>query len=252
MTLNFIISPDDIESSERLKEKERINPLTSDEMFRGAIYTMLSTREKYTRQMVMYESLLQQGLDVPCAILEKPEAASKLVSGLRKDEYLLKLAEWWLRSDISDIILRDIYNNRVNEFNIRNKIVIESPGLSYKGASLFLNRCGYVNVVALDVWTLRALVAADYAIESYCYKPKNGKKNFKHTYLGNGIYFDRGINDLKPYVLYEGNFRDLTSKYNSRFNYNFTPLDFRNILWVKRSTWGEKFGNDLNQLTIQF
>ncbi|MGV8141184.1 MAG: hypothetical protein ACP5NW_01945 [Candidatus Woesearchaeota archaeon] len=254
MTLNMIITEDDIRSSEKLKSKEYITPLNSDNLFRGAVYTMLATKERYTRQVAMYNKLLLRGLDNPDAILQKHLDVATIVKGLGKTDYLMNLSRWWLKSYIAADIIADINNGRKDEFNIRNRIAKDkdASGLSYKGASLFLNMCGYVNVVALDIWTLRALVAEDYMIKSYKYIPQNGKKNSKHNYLGKGKYIDRGITGDKEYTLYEEFFRDLTSRYNAKFNHTFTPFDFRQILWVKRSAWGKEFGNDVNQLEIKF
>ena len=254
MTLNLIITEDDIKSSIKLKEKECIK-LTSDEMFRGIIYTMLSIKEKYIRQIIMYNQLLRQGLDTPLAILEKPEVASKIASGgLNKDKHIINLAEWWLKSNIAEDIIADVNTGRSEEFNIRNRIAKDkdASGLMYKGASLFLNMCGYKNVVAIDTWTLRALVAEDYKIKPYYYKPENGKKHPNHNYIGKGMFMDRGITACREYTLYEQFFWDLTEKFNSKYNYNFTPFDFRQILWVKRSTWGKEFGNEPNQLELLF
>jgi len=272
MALNLIITADDIERSKKLQNQERIDTSTSDNMFLGLVYVMLSAKEKYTRQMIMYERLIKGGMTTPESIIANRNNLSTIVKGLDKDKYLHRLAEWWPESDLFEVITNDLNNGRTEEFNIRNYIATHANGLSYKCASLFMNMCGYKNVVALDSWALKALVAEDYEIKSYCYKPENKpdnqeedsdeKNNFNkknkptekhaHNHLGKDIYMDRGITNKKEYLLYEKFFSDMVSKYNILYNLNFTPFDFKQILWTKRSTWGEKFGNDPNQLTLNF
>ncbi len=258
MTLNLIITDADLRNLKRFENQERICPLTSDNIFRGMVYTMLATQETYKQQMKMYNRLLTLQLDTPAAILEWSGDVSNIVRGLKKYDYLLELAEWWPKSGVYEAIVEDVNNNRTQEFDIRNRLAKEASGISYKGASLVMNMCDYTESVVLDVWALRALVADNYPIRSYKYEPKegkkkkNGKKNFKHTYLGRGIYFDRGVTAKKEYTTYEGFFRELTAKHNERSNYNFTPFDFRRLLWLKRTAWCNEFGNDIDQLILPF
>jgi len=253
MTLNLIIMQDDIISAEMLIENERINLFNSDSLFRGAVYTMLSAQEKYTNQIVMYAKLLKQGLDNPDAILHNRKAVAEIIRREKKYLSLINLSKWWQDTYIANDILDDIKNGRKQEFEIRNRIAEhkKATGLNYKGASLFLNLCLYLNVVAIDSWTLRALVAEDYPIKAYK-APEESVKNFKHVYIGKGLYRDRGVTVRKEYELYEQFFRELTGNYNSLHNFNFTPFEFRQILWVKRSTWGKEFGNDSKRYEIEF
>jgi len=253
MTLNLIITPDDVERAKKLQVQERIDTSTSDNMFLGLVYVMLSAKEKYIKQMVMYERLIKSSMTTPESIVANKDNISTVVKGLSKDKYLHELAVWWPESEIFETITYDLNNGRPEEYNIRDYIATHASGLSYKCASLFMNMCGYKNVVTLDSWALKALVAEDYDIKSYCYNPENKKKSsHTHNHLGKGIYMDRGITSKREYLLYEKYFSGMVDKYNKLFNQKFTPFDFKQILWAKRSSWGEKFGNDLNELTLTF
>jgi endonuclease III len=111
MTLNLIITADDIECSRKLQNQERIDMSTSDNMFLGLVYVMLSAKEKYTTQMIMYERLIKSGMTTPESILANKDNLSTIVKGLRKDEYLYKLAEWWSKSGTFETIMNDLNNN---------------------------------------------------------------------------------------------------------------------------------------------
>jgi len=242
----------DFERAKALQDRERIDPINSDTLFRSAMYALLSARETYVKQKKIYDYLLSEGLKTPRDILERPDELSVIermvMFGRKKRKYLYGLAEYWYTSDISETILKDIGDGRTKEFDIRNRIAKEAPGLGYKCASLLLNNCGYENVMIIDILKLKILYNFGYPIKPYEHKPKNAEVASKlkhHGKLGEGVYMDRGISSRKEYELYESFLRDLASKHD------VTPYWFNQLTWAKESTLKKKNAID-QQLRMQF
>jgi thermostable 8-oxoguanine DNA glycosylase len=249
--LELSISDSDLLRARTLFSKELITPVTDETLFQGVLYSLLSVREKYSNQIKVYNSLIRDNLATPKNILERSNELYNYSLGLDKSKYIVGLAKWWIKSNISKELIEDMSNGKSREFELRDMIANEADGISYKCSSLFMNMCGYENVVTLDVWAMRALVSAGYDVKSYKYVPRSSSKNLNrrlpqkiHTYLGRGIYLDRGLTSKKEYYIYESNFRDLAGKFG------LTPINFKQVLWVKRSTWTDV--HDELQLKLEF
>ncbi|MEM5794616.1 MAG: hypothetical protein QXS48_05060 [Candidatus Aenigmatarchaeota archaeon] len=177
--LELYLSKEDFKVGRRLMEEEKIYPITYENMFVAGIYCILSAAEKHSKHVLVYNKLVKT-LDIPEKILSNKEKLRKIVSVARfpnlKTERIYNFASWWVKNSLPKRILKDINSGREKEFELRNELAEECPGISYKGASLFMVKCGYENVVPIDLWMLRFLRSLGYEVEIPDYKKKSGPK----------------------------------------------------------------------------
>lgn len=215
----WILTAKDFENARILYEKEKIFPINKENMFRAGIYCILSAAEKYQKHKSIYNELIENKIDTPENIKKNREKLISIVRKARfpnqKSERIYKFALWWLESDLPGKIIEDVNNNRENEFELRNRFAEEAPGIWYKGASLFMIKCGYENVVPVDLWMLRFLKHNGYDVELPDYRKKSGPKP-------------------KEYLEYENILREMAQ------SYDVSPAIFQFALWSKFSTWNNK------------
>lgn len=75
----------------------------------------------------------------------------------QKTDRMWRLSQWWQSSTLPDELISDVRNERQREFELRNEISKYAPGIALKGASLFINKLGYENVISIDLWMMRFL-----------------------------------------------------------------------------------------------
>lgn len=156
----------DIKKAEDWYQQELINPVNSENMFKAAVYSILSIAQNYTRQKSIYDSLLENNLDTPEKINDNTEGFERIISKARypnsKIRTIYKLAiDWnWTPNVIiaKEQIFWDIKNGRKgDEFELRNTLAKRIYGVGLKCASLLMMKCGYQNVVPIDRWMIRFL-----------------------------------------------------------------------------------------------
>lgn len=209
----------DIVKGKKIHKKEQVFPINEETMFHAGLYCILSASETYTKQMRTYNDLIRYGLDVPRKIVNDKEGLEYVLRIARfpnqKSARVYDFAAWWLESNLPDKIIKDVGKNRRDEFKIRNELAEDCPGLSYKGASLYLGKFGYEQVVPLDIWMLRFLNEMGYDIPLPDYRTVSGLQKGE-------------------YIKGERVFRRLAKKQG------LTPMVYQCALWGKHSTWEEK------------
>jgi len=213
------LTPYDIRRGKNIHKNEQVSPVNKETMFHAGLYCILSASEIYTKQMRAYNDLFRYGLDKPEIIVNDKSGLEYVLRIARfpnqKSSRVYNFAVWWLESNLPDKLIEDIAHDRKDEIEIRNELAKDCPGLSYKGASLYLGKFGYQQVVPLDIWMLRFLHDLGYDIPVPDYKTVSG--------LQKGEY-------LKG----EKIFRKLAKKQN------LTPMVYQCALWGKHSAWEEK------------
>jgi thermostable 8-oxoguanine DNA glycosylase len=206
----------DFRNAQILYEKEQIKPLTEANLFRASLYCILSAAENYTKLMRVYTTLLDNKIDTPENIASNRQTLDEIVGKSRKDKqkkhYIYDLACWWPGSNLPKDIVEDAHNSRQKEFELRNGLAKDAPGLGYKCASLLIRMCGYENIVPVDIHVQRFLKEKGCAVRVTDYKTQPGLTK-------------------KEYLEYEQMFTEIAK---SR---NITPAKFQYVLWVKRSSW---------------
>lgn len=213
----FTLSQKDYENAKLLLEQERIRPLNKEEMFKAGIYCILAQAERYDKQIKIYQRLLQTGIESPEKVFQNE---GKLHSILKqshfpnmKEERIKKFAGWWADDVLPNLILKDALNGHNNGIELRNTLAESAPSLSYKSASLFMIKCGYTDVIPIDLWVIRYLIEQGHELK----KPD-------YTTVG-------GITDKKTYLELEEILRKKASE-------NRVSLAmFQGALWGKYSTW---------------
>lgn len=214
--------------------KEKIASLMPENIFKAFIYVILSSTERYDKQLMVYEEMLRNNLDGPISIHANSLLLENIVGKARfpnnKIKHIKKLAEWGLDNNykLSNKIIEDIKNKRKNGFEIRDEIADEVPGVGRKCASLLMSKCGYENIVPVDIWMIRFLSDAGYEVEIPNYKTNRGPSKEK-------------------YHEYEKIISEIAEKY-----YNVSPIIFQCTLWGRHSTYRNKIPENPNQLRIGF
>jgi thermostable 8-oxoguanine DNA glycosylase len=180
MKNELILTKEDFKNTKILFEQEKISPINEETMFRAGLYCILSAAEQYKRQIQFYNTLLKENLDTPKNIRDSRQTLAEVLRNTRfpntKTKRVYDFALWWPKSNLPRKLVEDIDNGRQYEFPLRNRLAEEAPGIWYKGASLFMIKCGYENVVPLDIWVIRVLKNLGYNIEVPDYKKRSGPK----------------------------------------------------------------------------
>ncbi len=164
------LSSKDFENAWKLYEAEKINPLTRENMFKGIVYSILSSRENYQKQMMVFNRLMDHGLDNPESILGNEKKLRGIVrkSGFhnQKIDAIYRLSQAWPKSNLPEDILEDSENGRKKGFELRERIDKEVYGMGYKCASLFLRMCDYLDLAIIDRHVLEGIeeLASDFEL----------------------------------------------------------------------------------------
>ncbi|MBM3205229.1 hypothetical protein FJZ41_00010 [Candidatus Shapirobacteria bacterium] len=166
----WFLTEDEIKKAKNFYEKEKINPLTKENLYLAGIDAILSIGENSKKQKKILKKLQDAGLDEPKKIIGQADKLEKL---LKESDYkprfynkipkfILGFSSWFLRSNLPNEIIRDTKKEKGIEF--RDKLadrhsLDKVPGMGPKVASLFLVLCGYENVAVLDLHMWRFLNA---------------------------------------------------------------------------------------------
>jgi thermostable 8-oxoguanine DNA glycosylase len=222
-----LLHPTELRYARELADRERINPLTEGELFKSCIYTILSIRENYAKQMKMFDELKRNGLDTPHSILENQELMTRITKkSMRKPELVYNFSKWWVDSDWKSRFLEDMLHGGKNWYDLRGELAENSHGMSYKSASLVVEMCGCDDVVVADVWTLRYLIHHGLIPERF------DKQKVK-----------RGITKKEYLTIIEPPFMKKAEEFSTK------PAILRRCIWVKNSTWSRTKGG-IDQLVL--
>jgi thermostable 8-oxoguanine DNA glycosylase len=217
--MELSLSLEDFKNARQLYEEERIQPLSSENMFKAGLYCILSAADSYRKLKILHAELLQKGLDTSESILSRKQS---LRSVLRKSRFqntkvsrVLGFAAWWPDAQLPYEIIEDVTQGKNNEFELRNRLAEEAPGMGYKCASLFMGMCGYENVVPIDLWALRFLAAHGYEVKIPDFETIGGAKR-------------------REFLEYERVFSEIIRKYE------VSPAVAHRALWTKYSTWKKR------------
>jgi thermostable 8-oxoguanine DNA glycosylase len=153
----------DIEEAEKTYKKERIKPLNKEEMFKGALFCILSIGETSKKQKKLFAILQQEKLNTPERIINQQEKLKEIFGGNYKAKhpqrifkFIIEFSSWWEKSNLIQEVIDDIKfhgGQRGIEFRDRlagRKSADKASGMGPKVASYFMALCGYKNVVILD------------------------------------------------------------------------------------------------------
>lgn len=245
------LSREDFRQAEIMYQQEAVQPLSSANLFRAAMYCLLSARENYIKQLSIYQTLLHHGYDNPERVVGADGGLSRILGKtmypVQKENRLRKLAQWWQETDFVREVLQDLSRGREKEFSLRNHLAERRLGLSYKCASLFMRMCGYENVVPVDVWVLKylqsqgqdigALIKRVEAEEATSVQEEGGFT------LSNPVYVRKAKKKKLPD---NKRIRGLSKGEYFRFEplmqekareLGVTPAMFQLALWCKKSSW---------------
>lgn len=163
---NIELTEKDFRIGAKVVENELLEEVSEKTLSEAIIYCILSTTEIYWKQIEVYNELKKNQLLQPNKILNKPERIKDIVSRARfpnqKIDRILRFARWVQDTDILSRIVLDSNSGKEKEFLLRKQLSEECPGISFKAASLVLNKCGYENIVPVDIWIIRFLRSIGY------------------------------------------------------------------------------------------
>jgi thermostable 8-oxoguanine DNA glycosylase len=215
------ITQNDLENERILYERERIFPLTDERMFSVGCRCIMSAQENWIKLDVLYQQLLDSGLSTPQAIITNADETAEITRQHRFGSVISKrvydFAQWWGTTDLPSRIRYDVDNGRKKEFELRDEIELNAPGMGWKISSYWLDLMGYQNVVAIDSSIYDFLIS-----RGYRYNHKKIRKPNVETV---------GAPPEKEYKFYEGKIHRLALRYR------VTPAQFQRIVWIKSSGW---------------
>jgi len=219
--LQWTLTERDIKNASFILQNEAISPLTIPEMFKAALWSILSATERFDKQFQIYSSFLNRKLDTPQKIQENWDQVCVLISRTRfpnqRKRRLKAFVEWWENTDVPTHILHDATNGKKREIELRNLLAELAPGIGLKCASLFMIKCQYENVIPIDIWIIRFLKDLGYNIEIPDYKRVSGIKS-------------------KDYLEYERIIQEIAK------SHNLSPALFQAAIWGKNSMWSKHPG----------
>ena len=173
----------DFENIEDFLEREHIQ-LTEHDMYNAGNYCILSAVQNNSTHQRMYKEMILSNFDNPDNVIEGFENSFEDIYKIlkianfpnQKMERIYKFAHWWKKSNLHKEILYDAKNGREEEFKLRNQLAKEAPGLGLKCASLYMIKCGYENIVPVDIVFIKYLKRLGYDVEIPNYKTKSGPK----------------------------------------------------------------------------
>ena len=230
----------DFELAKDLIEQEKVSPLTQNNMFFAAVYSLLSAMENFNRQMLLCNWLYKNNFNDPLNVIKDSENLIKLESysslGKNKRERIIKLSHFWIDNNLTTRIKDDLHGSKQDVFEIRKELDKAKVGLGYKCASLFLRMCGYDNIAPIDMWTLEFLKHNNVEIKK-CYTIGSA------TEIGGETISSRGITP-KDYVSYEVPLLDFAKKYS------VSIALMQATIYLTNSTW--KNATEHTQQTLGF
>jgi len=223
--LDWEINSRDLENGLKVYLEEKVNHLDEHSLFSSFIYSILSAAENYKKLKKLEAQLKEIGITPPKNVGEIEIVAGKLESVVKKSRFpnrkirrIRKFLRWWCNSNLPFEILKDSKTKRERGEELRELLVKECPGIGYKTASLLLVKLGYLNLVPIDVWSMRFLKANGHSVKLPDYKKVSGPKG-------------------KEYLRLEEILRENASKYS------VPPAIFQFALWSKYSSWRETKGS---------
>lgn len=161
MGLAVKLSKSDIARAEKIMANEMLNELDYESIFGAIVYTILSQRELFATQVKKYYQLKDEGLMSPHMFLCNPTRVYDIVKGMSLHEQkmvrLILCAEQYSKSGIHTKLMHCANKTRQQQIDIRREFVRTHHGISYKTASLIMNKCGATKLATLDVWVTRAM-----------------------------------------------------------------------------------------------
>lgn len=165
----FIVSQKDYANAKLLLEQERISPLNLEEMFKAGIYCILAQAERYDKQIKIYRRILREGIKSPETVFLNKKELHRILKESHypnmKEKRIGGFAAWWSDAHLPSRILKDALNGHNEGVELRNSFAEEAPAMSYKSASLFMIKCGYEDVIPIDIWVMRFLKEQGHSVK---------------------------------------------------------------------------------------
>lgn len=232
---DLILHNEDFQLAKKVLQEEKEILSGEEGLFRGLVYCLLSSRQRYTEQFKTYNSLLNQNMSTPQEIrngnekLDSIIKEGKLIYPNQKSSYIKELAQNWenLNPTISENIKDNIGTSRNQEVNLRKYICQEINGLGEKTSSLFLRMCGAEYLIPLDSWMVEMLYFHGYP----CKMPRTKVNRQRwRTNIFSPKQTKQGL-DGKKYLKAEEFALNLANKYN------VPGYLLQLTFWTKHSTY---------------
>jgi thermostable 8-oxoguanine DNA glycosylase len=228
----ILFTEEDFAEAKKLKEKELVKPFNKTNVFRAGVYAILTARETY-KNLIKYCHYIvhkdQIGFPEKLAEindLQKYESLRMIPSN--HVQRVLKFAKWWVEYEPFKLIKEQKKGNLEDQVYLRNILASNkkigdqesaagAPGMRHKISSLFLNMCGYEQIVSVDVWLMRWL-------------------NDNHLAEIDADKITRRGLDGSKYLKLEEKIQEKAKEWE------ITPANLHNLIWCKNSNWNQNNG----------
>jgi len=149
------LTPKDIERGRHILKNE-VTGTDYNTVFQSIVYTILAQREQFQHQVDCFNKMMANELIAsPRRCLSRPSEVWEMLRHMSLNKtkfcYILCAAQNYSRK-MHNTMVSGINLPREDQIEIRKKIVNTVDGLSFKGASLVMVKCGYPNIVPIDTW----------------------------------------------------------------------------------------------------
>jgi len=223
-------SPEDFARTRKLFLAETVDVTSSQAIFRGLVYSMLTRSTSYSGQSRILTLFHSQGLDSPDTIAGREDLSQIIKIGASYPNRLASslgdfAGEWWPSESerFIDGLRADSESGRNGMGSLRKDLCTTCPGFGHKCSSLFLRMCGYLSAVPLDRHGIRFL-------RDVACKPVHIKYDKRRVRYDNKNKYTRGIRG-KDYELYERRFSDFADEFK------ITPAVLQMLVYVHRTKW---------------
>jgi len=208
-------------------ERELIDPLEFYNLFRHAIFIILTFGDNYRKSITINNELINNGFTRPDLYRRSNQKLRRILEKQGWNETrvprIYNFVDWFKRSDLPKKIIEDGKKGNNHQFELRDQIAREAMGLELKGSSLLVNQTGGADVVCIDIWAQRYVQALGEPIKCTDYKTIGGPRG-------------------SDYYAQERFITDLASKAGVR------PAIYKAAIWEKRAYW-KRVHNEAKQIS---
>jgi thermostable 8-oxoguanine DNA glycosylase len=185
---NIDFSANDIEKARDRLKAELVTDPNPNSMFNVAILSILEGAERRRKAELTAQNLIESGFDNPQRIVECRDQMPEALYHTRwynvRADRIVGFSEWWIAGNSSARIMREIIHDmddgRKREFELRDAIAKEAPGMERKTASVFMIRLGYENLVPVDTHECKLLRRIGFNVKVPDYKTQSLPRGRKY------------------------------------------------------------------------
>lgn len=172
------VTKEDMRMLANLQRKEIVTDINRTTVFEASIYAILSASDSNAKANNIFDALRGNGLLNVSSFVSGNDLTQETVARSRyhnlKYQRLVAFSRFFTESELVRELIADANHNREMEFELRNGLAEQAPGMSLKTASFLMVKLGYTHVVPVDKHMVEFLEDMGYYVHVPDYKKKTG------------------------------------------------------------------------------